>query len=79
MFIHTIAVVSFGFVVSLRCTSDLSGSGSLVKLFINDPFRLMADQKIFGSMPCPGDNTSVMVVNHPHQEYQVFFLSIPFC
>jgi len=42
-----------------------SGLRSLVKLFVHDPFRLLADQKIFGSMPCPGVRTSLMVVNQP--------------
>jgi len=65
IFIRTIAAVSFGFGVSLHCTSHPSGLRSLVKLFIHDPFRLMADQKIFGSMPCPRVCTSLMVVNQP--------------
>jgi hypothetical protein len=65
IFIFTIAAVSFGFGVSLYCTSHPSGLRPLVKLFIHDPFRLLADQKIFGSMPCPGVCTGLMVVNQP--------------
>jgi len=72
IFILTIAAVSFGFGVvprfredKLYCTSHPSGLRSLAKLFIHGPFRLMADQKIFGSMPCPGVCTGLMVVNQP--------------
>jgi hypothetical protein len=49
----------------LDCTSHPSGLRSLVKRFIHGPFRLLADQKIFGSMPCPNICTSLMVVNQP--------------
>jgi hypothetical protein len=47
IFILTIATVLFGFGVSLHCTSHPSGLRSLMKLFIHDPFRLLADQKSF--------------------------------
>jgi len=65
IFIITIAAVSFGFGVSLHCTSHPSGLRSLVKRLSIDPFRHLADQKIFGSMPCPNDFTSLMVASQP--------------